>query len=201
MTIKYAFNDEEDILKVINTIFGIHSYHIAYVMKSNLEIIKEKLIKSIELETFKTFKVRVKRSDKTFPKTSMELANYFGGVVLKNKNNIKVDVNNPDTIINIEIRKENTYIYYNAYKGLGGYPNGIQGKGLLMLSGGIDSPVAGYLALKRGIDVECIYFDSPPHTSENAKNKVISLASKLNEYSGNVKMHVVPFTKMQEEMR
>ena len=130
----------------------------------------------------------------------MELANYFGGVVLKNKNNIKVDVNNPDTTINIEIRKENTYIYYNAYKGLGGYPNGIQGKGLLMLSGGIDSPVAGFLAMKRGIKIEAVYFEAIPHTSLEAREKVITLVNKLKKYTNDIKLHIVPFTKLQEEI-
>ncbi|MDD7616504.1 MAG: THUMP domain-containing protein, partial [bacterium] len=108
--------------------------------------------------------------------------------MLKNTN-LKVDVHNPDAILHIEIRKEGTFIYDNEIKGIGGYPVGIQGKGLLMLSGGIDSPVAGYLALKRGVDLECLYFESPPHTSLEAKNKVISLANIINEYSGNIKLN------------
>ena len=111
---------------------------------------------------------------------------------------MKVDVHNPDITLNVEIRCEGTYIYVDEIKGPGGYPVGVQGTGLLMLSGGIDSPVAGYLAMKRGVNIECIYFDSPPHTSMEAKNKVKSLASILNEYSGKVKLYVVPFTKIQE---
>ena len=110
----------------------------------------------------------------------------------------KVDVHNPDLYVNIEIKNGYSYIYFNEIKGLGGYPVGVQGKGLLMLSGGIDSPVAGYMALKRGIDIECIYFDSPPHTSIEAKNKVIDLAHILNKYSGRIKINVIPFTKLQE---
>ena len=98
----------------------------------------------------------------------------------------------------MEIRQEGTFIYTNEIKGAGGYPVGVEGKGLLMLSGGIDSPVAGYLTLKRGVNVECMYFESPPHTSIEAKNKVLKLASILNEYSGRVKVHVVPFTEIQE---
>lgn len=101
-------------------------------------------------------------------------------------------------LIKIEIRKEGTFIYTKEIKGIGGYPVGIQGKGLLMLSGGIDSPVAGYLSLKRGVDIECLYFESPPHTSVQAKNKVISLANIINQYSGNIKVNIVPFTKLQE---
>ena len=121
----------------------------------------------------------------------------MGGFILKNFN-CKVDVHNPDILITIEIRPEGTFIYTNEIKGLGGYPVGIQGKGLLMLSGGIDSPVAGYLSLKRGVDLECLYFESPPHTSIEAKNKVIKLASIINKYSGNIKVNIVPFTKLQE---
>ena len=121
----------------------------------------------------------------------------IGGAVLKNIPS-KVDVHHPDLLVKIEIRSDATYIYTDEIKGLGGYPVGIQGTGLLMLSGGIDSPVAGYLALKRGIDLECLYFESPPHTSVEAKNKVIKLASIINSYSGNIKVNVVPFTKLQE---
>lgn len=200
MYIHYSEDDEKTILDKIHEIFGIHSYHIAYVTDSNIDSIKEKLIETIKLEDFKTFKVEVKRSDKTFPKTSMELSPIFGGVVLKNKNNIKVDVNNPEVIIHIEIRKEKTYIYYNEYTGLGGYPSGIQGKGLLMLSGGIDSPVAGYLAMKRGIKIEAVYFEAIPHTSLEAREKVITLVNKLKVYSNDIKLHIVPFTKIQEEI-
>ena len=129
----------------------------------------------------------------------MEVSRKVGAYVLKNSN-LKVDVHNPDIIVHVEIRNEGTFLYTDDIPGIGGYPVGIQGKGLLMLSGGIDSPVAGYLALKRGVDLECIYFESPPHTSVEAKNKVLKLASIINEYSGNIKVHVVPFTKLQEEI-
>ena len=121
----------------------------------------------------------------------------IGSVILKNMN-VKVDVHDPDILIKIEIRNEGTFIYFKEYPGLGGYPVGIQGTSLLMLSGGIDSPVAGYLALKRGVDLECLYFESPPHTSLQAKEKVIKLASIINKYSGNIKVNIVPFTAIQE---
>jgi thiamine biosynthesis protein ThiI len=127
----------------------------------------------------------------------MEFNNQIGGFILE-KTNLKVDVHNPDVLLHIEIRKEGTFLYTNEIKGAGGYPVGIQGKGMLMLSGGIDSPVAGFLSLKRGVDIDCLYFDSPPHTSIEAKNKVISLARILNEYSFNVRLFVVPFTEIQE---
>ena len=123
----------------------------------------------------------------------MEFNNVIGGHVLKNIP-CKVDVHNPDILVTIEIRVEGTFIYTNEIKGIGGYPVGVQGKGMLMLSGGIDSPIAGYLSLKRGVDLECLYFESPPHTSIQAKNKVLKLASIINEYSGNIKVNVVPFT-------
>ena len=171
MYIHYNELNEENIINKIHEIFGIHSYHIAYVTNSDMDSIKDELIKTIKLENFKTFKVETKRSDKSFPKTSMELSKIFGGIVLKNKDNIKVDVNNPEVIIHVEIREKNTYIYYNAFNGLGGYPSGIQGKGLLMLSGGIDSPVAGFLAMKRGIKVDAVYFEAIPHTSLEAREK------------------------------
>ena len=200
MYIHYKIEDEQTIIDKIHKIFGIHTYHIAYVTNSDMESIKNELIKTVKLENFKTFKVEVKRSDKTFPKTSMELSPIFGGIVLKNKDNIKVDVNNPDTIIHVEIRKDHTFIYYNSYNGLGGYPSGIQGKGLLMLSGGIDSPVAGFLAMKRGIKIEAVYFEAIPHTSLEAREKVITLVNKLKIYTNDIKLHIVPFTKIQEEI-
>ena len=187
----------DEIAEKLSKIFGIHSIVICHKVDNNVENIKNKVLEVVKLENFKTFKVETKRADKSFEIPSMEFNHVIGGLVLKNFD-CKVDVHNPDLRIHIEIRPEGTFIYKNEIAGSGGYPVGIQGKGMLMLSGGIDSPVAGYLALKRGVNVECLYFESPPHTSLNAKNKVIKLASIINEYSGNVKVHVVPFTKLQE---
>lgn len=200
MYIHYNVEDEESIINKIHEIFGIHKYHIAYVTNSDMNSIKDELIKTVKLQNFKTFKVETKRSDKSFPKTSMELSRIFGGIVLKNKDNIKVDVNNPEVIIHVEIREKNTYIYYNEFNGLGGYPSGIQGKGLLMLSGGIDSPVAGFLAMKRGIKVDAVYFEAIPHTSLEAREKVITLVNKLKVYTNDINLYIVPFTKIQEEI-
>ena len=200
MYIHYNKEDEESIINKIHEIFGIHKYHIAYVTNSDLDSIKNELIKTLKDQNFKTFKVETKRSDKSFPKTSMELSKIFGGIVLKNKDNIKVDVNNPEVIIHVEIREKNTYIYYNEFNGLGGYPSGIQGKGLLMLSGGIDSPVAGFLAMKRGIKVDAVYFEAIPHTSLEAREKVITLVNKLKVYANDINLYIVPFTKIQEEI-
>jgi thiamine biosynthesis protein ThiI len=128
----------------------------------------------------------------------MEVSKRLGGVILKNIGGISVDVNNPDLLIRVEIRINKVYIYFDKIEGIGGYPVGSLGKGMLMLSGGIDSPIAGYLAMKRGIRLECIYFDSPPHTSENAKNKVLDLASVLSSYSSYMKVHIIRFTEIQE---
>lgn len=194
----YIHSDNTDeVAERLKKIFGIHSIVICQKIDTNISEI-EKI--SLELvKGYKTFKVATKRADKKFEIHSMDFNNKIGGYILKNSN-LKVDVHNPEVILHIEIRQEGTVIYTNEIPGIGGYPVGIQGKGLLMLSGGIDSPVAGFLSLKRGVDIECLYFESPPHTSIEAKNKVIKLASIINEYSGNVKVHVVPFTKIQEEI-
>ena len=187
----------DEVVSKLQKIFGIHGIVICHKTDNNTDNIKAKTLEVLKNENFKTFKVETKRADKSFPIHTMEYNNVMGGFILKNFD-CKVDVHNPDIVVHIEIRPEGTFIYTNEIKGNGGYPVGIQDKGLLMLSGGIDSPVAGYLALKRGVDVECLYFESPPHTSVEAKNKVIKLASIINDFSGNVVVHVVPFTKLQE---
>ena len=192
-------NNANRVVNKIKNVFGIHGIVICHRVNNNTEEIKEKVLELLKKEEFNTFKIHTKRADKTFEIHSMDFNNIIGGTVLKNIN-CKVDVHNPDIEVTIEIRPEGTFIYTNEIKGLGGYPVGIQGKGMLMLSGGIDSPVAGYLSLKRGVDLECLYFESPPHTSIEAKNKVIKLANIINEYSGNIKVNIVPFTKLQEEI-
>ncbi len=195
--------DEEhfsQVLEKLQTIFGIHAYNIAYKVLPIEEEITEMVKEVIKSEDFDTFKVEVKRSNKAFPLTSQEFAKVLGGVVLKNSENKRVDVHHPTLTIHVEIRDKEAFIYTNSYKGLGGYPTGVQGTGLLMLSGGIDSPVAGYLAQKRGIKLEAVYFEALPHTSLEAREKVISLARVLAKYQGDVKLHVVPFTKIQEEI-
>ena len=199
MFIKTNEDNFDEIIDKLKHIFGIHEIVIAYELPNNdIEELKSSLVEIIKDKEIDTFKVETKRSNKNYPLTSMEISRILGGVVLKNKENVKVDVHNPNTYINIEIRLNNAYIYFDRIKGIGGYPVGSLGKGLLMLSGGIDSPVAGYLALKRGVRIEGLYFESPPHTSEAAKNKVIKLAQELSKYSGYVKLHVVNFTEIQE---
>lgn len=199
MFIESTEDNYDTIMSKLKKTFGIHEINIAYELENNdFENIKESLKELIKDVEFTTFKVESKRSDKTYPINSMEMSRILGGVVLKNKDGVKVDVHNPETLINVEVRFKHAYIYFEKERGLGGYPVGALGKGMLMLSGGIDSPVAGYLALKRGVRIEGVYFESPPHTSDAAKNKVISLAKQLADYSGYVKLHVINFTKIQE---
>lgn len=200
MYIEFNDKDLNIILKRINTIFGIHEYLVAYKVDTNLDIIKQEIINVLQKEKFTTFKVETKRSDKSFEINSVEMSKMIGGLILKKFNNKRVDVHNPELLLNIEIRQFNTYIYTNSYKGLGGYPNSTLGKAMLMLSGGIDSPVAGYLALKRGIRLECVYFEAIPHTSIEARNKVIELTKKLAVYTDRIFLHIVPFTEIQENI-
>ena len=191
--------DTNEVVNRLQKIFGIHSIVISYKVNNNIDELHNLLKEILKQEKFNTFKVETNRADKSFPIPSMEFSRQIGGFILKNFS-CKVDVHNPEIRVNIEIRNNSFYVSLNEIKGIGGYPVGVAGKGVLMLSGGIDSPIAGYLAMKRGIRLECIYFDSPPHTSENAKNKVLDIANIINAYSGNIRVHVVPFTKLQEEI-
>lgn len=193
-------NQITEITNLLKDVFGIYSIAIAYKIDSNIEIIKEESIKLLKDQSFKSFRVTTKRSDKDFTLKSLEINHLVGGYILNTLPNIIVDVNNPELILNIEIRKDHTYLYIDSIKGLGGYPVFMQSKGLLMLSGGIDSPVAGYMALKRGIEIECIYFESPPHTSIKALNKVEELTRILTKYKPKIKLHIVPFTNIQESI-
>ena len=200
MYIEFEDKDLESIKSIINKIFGIHTYHIAYIVESNDQCIQNKILDVIKNEKFKTFKVEVKRSDKKFPITSQEYNHTLGGLILRNTSDITVDVHNPELKIKVEIREDKTFIYTNSFEGAGGYPVGTQPKGMLMLSGGIDSPVAGYYALKRGMKLDAIYFEAIPHTSIEARNKVINLSRKLSEYTDYINLHVVNFTPIQEEI-
>lgn len=189
--------NEVDIISKLKEVFGIHSIVVCYKCNKSIEDINILAKELIDKENITTFKVETNRADKSFKYNSLEVSKMVGAYLLKNVNDLKVDVHNPEITLHVEIRDDNTYLYTKEIKGLGGYPVGIQGKGLLMLSGGIDSPVAGFLASKRGIDIDCIYFDSPPHTSLEAKNKVITLAKKLCNYGSNINLYVIPFTEIQ----
>jgi len=192
-------NEIDQVLKRLKTIFGIHEINISYLINSlNIEDVQKELLNLLKEYEFTTFKIETKRSNKNILGTSPELSKKMGAFILKNIPHLKVDVKNPQLLINIEYRHNNTLIYFEKIKGLGGYPVGTLGKGLLMLSGGIDSPVAGYLAVKRGVKIEAVYFESPPHTSEEAKNKVIALARILALYNNDINLHIINFTAIQE---
>ena len=191
-------DDIDDIVLHLKDIFGIHEIVIAlYSEDASEDNIKKISLELMKESNLKTFKVETNRSDKSYPIKSMDMNNIVGGYILKNTS-FKVDVHNPEVLLNIEIRKEGVYIYNQRIKGLGGYPVSTLGRALLMLSGGIDSPVAGYLTIKRGVELYYLYFESRPHTSIEARNKVISLARKLERFNSGGKLLVVNFTKIQE---
>lgn len=194
-----TLNFDETISK-LKKVFGIHEIVIVYEVDKDLETLSNNIIDMAKSCKFKTFKVETKRSDKSYPLESVQISKKLGGVILSNINDVSVDVHNPEKVFYVEIRKEHAYIYHEKISGLGGYPVGTLGKGLLMISGGLDSPVAGFLAMKRGIKLEAVYFESPPHTSVEAKEKVKKLLSIISEYGLDIKLHVIPFTKIQEEI-
>ena len=179
---------------------GIQGILVAYKIKSDVDEIKDTIISLLKEKDFKTFKVSTKRSDKEFPINSMDFSKQIGAHILKSINKLSVDVVSPEIEVKIEIRKEDTYIYLDEIKGLGGYPVSSNGKGLLLLSGGIDSPVAGYLAIKRGIKLDALYFAAPPHTSKEAQKKVEDLARKLAIYNNNINLHVINLTEIEEAL-
>ena len=190
--------DMEEVVNIVKNIFGILRIVIAYKVKTDIKKIESTVLEIAKCEEFNTFKVETDRANKSFPIPSMDFSRQIGALILKNIPGKRVDVHNPDYLLKIEIRDEYSYIYKKEIDGLGGYPVGVAGKGLLMLSGGIDSPVAGYMAMKRGIKLECVYFESPPHTSIAATNKVKKLVSILNTYQSSIKLHIINFTEIQE---
>jgi tRNA uracil 4-sulfurtransferase len=194
-------HDPQAVLDKCKNIFGIHSFSLAIKVENDLDAIKEAALYALTNgENTNTFKVSVKRIDKNFPIRSQELNQILGEYLLSNTDHVTVDVHHPDVEVKVEIRQEATYITSSVIRGAGGLPVGTSGKTLLLLSGGIDSPVAGYFAMKRGVEIEAIHFHSPPFTSERAKQKVIDLAEKLTSYGPKIKIHVVPFTKLQQRI-
>ena len=183
-------------------VFGIVSISRAAVCEKNLDDIKRVAAEYIPefLEGKHTFKVEGKRSDKSFPLDSMALAREIGGAILSACPKIKVDVHNPDIVVRVEIREFGAYVSAGTFKGACGMPVSTNGKGLLLLSGGIDSPVAGYMMAKRGVKIEALHFESFPYTSERAREKVLELASILGEYAGEIKVHIISLTHVQEEL-
>lgn len=197
MYIEFSEQELELVLEKLNQVFGVYSYQIAYKIETDIEKIKELAVEVMN-EKSGTFKVETRRANKNFPIQSIEFSRQVGGLVLKNNSHLTVDVHNPDTTLTIEVLERFTYLYTDIYHGLGGYPVGVQSKGMLMLSGGIDSPVAGWMALKRGVKIDAVYFEAIPHTSLEARYKVIELSRKLCKYCDSIKLHIVPFTNIQE---
>lgn len=196
----FSADIEDELISRLQKVFGLIGVASAVEIDTVMEDI-EKYVGGFDVENYKTFKIEAKRADKTFPMTSMEIERHLGGVVLDKNPNLKVDLYNPELVINVEIRVNNkTYIYSNLYPCANGLPLGSAGKGLLLLSGGIDSPVAGYLMSKRGLKLEAVHFHSYPYTSAQAKEKVIELAKEISEYCGEIKLHVVSFTEIQEQI-
>lgn len=193
--------EPEPVIEKCKKIFGIYSLSLAIKTKNDVEAIKQGALAALKKsEDAKTFKVSAKRANKGFPVGSQEMNQILGAHLLKNTSSFTVDVHCPDVEIKVEIREKATYITSAVIPGAGGLPVGTGGKSLLLLSGGIDSPVAGYLMMKRGLELEMIHFHSPPFTSERAKQKVLDLTKVLTEFGGAIKIHLVPFTKLQQEI-
>ena len=195
--------DSQQILPKLTKVFGIQNFSPSIRVEKELEILKE-TVKQIIKEIYtsgKTFKISSRRADHQFAVDSNELNQLLGDVVIETIPNIQVQMKNPDINIRVEIRQDSAYISYETIKGAGGLPVGTSGRGMLMLSGGIDSPVAGYLSMKRGVEIEAVHFSSPPYTSEEALEKAKNLAGKLATYGGSIQFIEVPFTEIQEEIK
>ncbi len=187
----------------LQKVYGIAALTRACVVEKDFEDIKAKAAEYLreELEDAKTFKVEAKRSDKSFPMNSPEICRELGAHLLEHFPHLAVDVHNPDVTVVVEVRDFAAYVHGSQLPGAGGIPVGSGGRALLLLSGGIDSPVAGAMMAKRGLEVFAIHFASPPYTSERAKQKVITLAEKMTAYCGRINLFVVPFTEIQEAIK
>ena len=190
--------DYKPVMDRLTEISGIHALSLVHKCDKDIEVIKEHALELFKLEKGKTFKIVTKRSDKTYPLISDQINRLIATHFFKNVPDIKVDVHNPDIQLGIEIRAEAAYIFATTIEGAGGYPLGVGGKSMHLLSGGIDSPVAAYLMIKRGIQIECIHFASPPYTQMAVIYKLEDLLKKLNRYQPRIRLHIVPFTKIQE---
>lgn len=197
--IKINGENIEELENRLKKIFGISSFSFTIKVKSDLEEIKSTCLELLENEKGETFKVITRRHDKNFMYRSDEINRHVAGKILSSTN-LKVDVHNPDIKLQIEVQEENTFITSKKIEGAGGYPTGINGKVMLLLSGGIDSPVAAYYIMKRGIEVEAVHFASPPYTSQSAQDKVLELAKIVSIYQGSMKVHIVNFTELQMEI-
>lgn len=195
--------DLDEAVDRISKVFGIAALSRACVCEKNFEDIKKTAEEYLreQLEDAETFKVEAKRSDKKFPMKSPEICRETGGYLLSKFNHLKVDVHNPDIIVTVEVRDKYAFVRGNNIKGAGGMPTGTSGRAAILISGGIDSPVAAYMMAKRGIELCAVHFASPPYTSELAEMKVMELLKRVAKYSGVITTFVVPFTKIQEAIR
>ena len=196
------FCDMDAMLAEASKVFGIVAIARAAACEKTVDAISQTAREYLTdtLRKHKTFKVEAKRSDKRFPLDSIEIAREIGGVCLSRNPHLRVDVREPEVVVKVEVRERAAYVYAGHHKGAGGMPVGTNGKGLLLLSGGIDSPVAGYMMAKRGVKLEAVHFESFPYTSERALSKVLDLAKIVSDYSGDIYVHIVSLTKIQEEL-
>ncbi len=187
------------VIEKICRVFGVHSVCPAIEMeKDDFSAICEEA-KAMMADVAGTFKVHARRSDKRYPMASPEIAALVGEAVLMSNENLKVDIRHPETVLEVEIR-DKAFLYNKIYMARGGMPVGSSGKAYVLLSGGIDSPVAAYMTAKRGVHVDCVHFDSPPYTSARSREKVVTLARMLTDYCGSIRLHIVPFTEIQQEI-
>ena len=194
--------DTNEIIKRLGYVSGISSYSLVLRVDTtnDMQAIKEAAVSLIneQIKGDVKFKIETKRCDKTFPLTSLEISKEVSSYVLHNCKNLSVDVHNPDETLQIELRNKDTYLYLKNIPGMGGFPVGVAGRGMLMLSGGIDSPVAGYLAMKQGVEIECVHFESTPLTSIESAQKVVDLVKKMAKYApkNRIKVHFIPFKEL-----
>ncbi len=195
--------DLDDAVERLKKVFGISLFSRALSTEKDIEIIKKDTIEYVkdDLMGAKTFKVKAKRADKSFPLNSPQLQAELGGALLEAYPHLKVDVHNPEVTVTVEVRDYAAYVYAEAIKGAGGMPVGSSGKAMVLISGGIDSPVAAYLMAKRGLELHAVHFVSPPYTSDRALQKVEDLCQKVSEYSGRIHFYCVEFTEIQEAIK
>ncbi len=197
--------DHNEVIKGLDRVSGLRGYSLVSKVDKDTESINKRALEVVQGELkdkVVTFKVESKRSDKLYPITSQEISKVVAKYVLSNTDLLKVDVHNPELTLHVEVRTDAAFLYCKKIKGMGGFPVGVAGKGLLMLSGGIDSPVAGFLAMKQGIEIECIHFESTPLTSIESAQKVIDLTEKMALYAprSKIKLYMVPFEKMHQAL-
>lgn len=194
---------EEPVIEKVKPIFGIQSISPVYIIEKDMEVAKKVVLDLLNQEDLegKTFKIMTKRSDHTFEMDTNQINLFLGDAVLEAFPNIKVQLKQPDITVRIDVRREHLMVSLKTIQGAGGLPVGTSGRAMLMLSGGIDSPVAGYLAMKRGMEIQCVHFASPPYTSPQALEKTKLLAAKIARFGGSIQFLTVPFSRIQEEIK